>query len=375
MRRAAAAAIARYGGSGGHHCRHWAAPTPPTPRRWLASPVPPPPSPFSLAAEMGQPAGAPSSAAVATAAAVAAAGGCASPTPLKTPPTSSPAPPPRARLTDLSGLGPTVFYKAVTVVAVSPSPTSPPTASARTPPRVPSYGVALDGTLVLTPHGRPLATPSLPLTTALAAEYGSQTGRMRPASMPLCRLVTAGLDAAAVFRPRMISSLLDTFADDAAAYRAGHPSELRAAQEAAWAPFLAWAPSVLGGTPLTVGQPGVMLGITQAPAAVEAAAALVAGLNDLELAAMETAAGAAKSLLVGLALWRRAVSLDAAIAAARAEEAWQSGVWGRVVGGHDVDEAEVEVRLAAADMLFRCMAGVRTVAAAEAAGGEGGVTL
>lgn len=252
------------------------------------------------------------------------------------------------------------------MVAVPPPP--PAAAAAAEPSPPPSYGVALDGTLVLTPHGRPLATPSLPLATALAAEYGSQAGRVRPSSMPLCRLVTAGLDAAPVFRPRMVSSLLDTFADDAAAYRAGHPSELRATQEAAWAPFLAWAPTALGGNPLTVGEPGVMLGVTQPPAAVAAAAAVVGGLDDLELAAMETAAGAAKSLLVGLALWRRAVPLDAAIAAARAEEAWQAGVWGRVEGGHDVDEAEVEVRLAAADVVFRCVAAVRAAAAVEGGG-------
>jgi len=182
--------------------------------------------------------------------------------------------------------------------------------------------------------------------------------------MPLARLVTASVDAVPVFRARIEAGLVDTFADDAAAYRAGHPSELVAAQAAAWAPLTAWAASAHG-LRVAVGGPGVVIGVSQAPAAVDAVRALVAGLDDLELAAAEAAAGAAKSVVVALALRGGDVPLDVCVAAARAEEAWQAGVWGRVEGGHDVDEAEVEVRLGAAEVVFRCAAGVR----AEAAGG------
>ena len=71
------------------------------------------------------------------------------------------------------------------------------------------------------------------------------------------------------------------------------------------------------------------------------------GMDAFELTATFNAAASAKSLLIGMALIRGAISLESAIRAARAEEDASIEEWGLVEGGHDVDQADITVRLAA----------------------------
>jgi ATP synthase F1 complex assembly factor 2 len=70
-------------------------------------------------------------------------------------------------------------------------------------------------------------------------------------------------------------------------------------------------------------------------------------MDAFELTATFNAAASAKSLLIGLALIRGAVDVEEATKAARAEEDASIEEWGLVEGGHDVDQADIAVRLAA----------------------------
>jgi len=71
------------------------------------------------------------------------------------------------------------------------------------------------------------------------------------------------------------------------------------------------------------------------------------GMDAFELTATFNAAASAKSLLIGMALIRGAIDVEGAIRAARAEEDASIEEWGLVEGGHDVDQADITVRLAA----------------------------
>ena len=70
-------------------------------------------------------------------------------------------------------------------------------------------------------------------------------------------------------------------------------------------------------------------------------------MDAFELTAAFNAAASAKTLLVGLALTSEAVDVETATRAARAEEDFQIAEWALVEGGHDVDQADIAVRLSA----------------------------
>ena len=70
-------------------------------------------------------------------------------------------------------------------------------------------------------------------------------------------------------------------------------------------------------------------------------------MDPFELTATFNAAASAKSLLTGMALIRGAIDVEQAEMSARVEEDFQIDEWGLVEGGHDIDKADIAVRLAA----------------------------
>src|SRR3954452_3850704 len=57
------------------------------------------------------------------------------------------------------------------------------------------FAVTLDGKLVLTPSGKPLAVPDRAIAEAMAAEWAAQREFIDPVSMPLTRLANSVIDA------------------------------------------------------------------------------------------------------------------------------------------------------------------------------------
>ncbi|HEY2836204.1 MAG TPA: ATP12 family chaperone protein, partial [Rhizomicrobium sp.] len=66
----------------------------------------------------------------------------------------------------------------------------------------------LDGKPVQTPARRPLLLPTGALTEAIAEEWRGQGDEMRPAAMPLTRLVNTVLDGVRATRPQIAAALL-----------------------------------------------------------------------------------------------------------------------------------------------------------------------
>lgn len=79
------------------------------------------------------------------------------------------------------------------------------------------------------------------------------------------------------------------------------------------------------------------------------------GLDDWHLAAAEQLGGACKSVLLGLAGAAQHLGVEAAVAAARLEEDKQIEEWGFVEGGHDIDIADLRVRVAAPSVFLRLL--------------------
>lgn len=253
-------------------------------------------------------------------------------------PSSSAAP----RATDSSGLGPRRFYERVTVE--------------RTPSAEKGNGninrgflVHLDGKPALTSARHPLQAQSRTLAIAIAGEWDAQQDRLRPSSMPLTRLLAASLDVVKDDKQRFQDNILRFVHTDSFALRADYPRELVNRQNELFEPVEDHLKQL--GIHYRIVRGG--LEATQEQKTVDAIRDIVNQLDNLQLAAMDSAASCGKSAAVAVAMWH---GLDAGQAtnAARSEEVWQAEVWGSVEGGHDLDHADVCVRMNAAELVFRC---------------------
>ena len=117
-------------------------------------------------------------------------------------------------------------------------------------------------------------------------------------------------------------------------------------------PILAWANEELG-VQLKATHSLFVGSLGEGEAAV--VRAYLSGLDRWHLAAAEQLGAACKSVLIGLATVKGRLGVDGALAAARVEEDHQVAEWGLVEGGHDIDIADLRVRVAAPALFVRLL--------------------
>lgn len=187
------------------------------------------------------------------------------------------------------------------------------------------FEVRLDGRALRTPAGSRLALPGEPLAAAIAAEWQAQGEKISPETMPLMSLACTAIDRVAARRGEIVAEILRFAETDLLCHRADAPAELVRRQAEAWQPLLDWAAQDLK-APLetTAG----ILAVEQPPESLAALRRAVEVLDDLTLAALSVAVGAAGSLVIGLALLRGRLDPEAAFAAAELDASYQIELWG-----------------------------------------------
>lgn len=213
------------------------------------------------------------------------------------------------------------------------------------------YVVALDGRDVRTPAKRLLVLPTRALALGVALEWEAQGTHLRPDTMPLMKLATTTIDQVPTIRPTMVESMIRCLESDAACFRSSEEPMLAAKEEGAYAQLLEWAGNDLG-LRLSVSD---NLALQHPSEAVPRAQELLGLADDWELAALDQAANTAKSLVIALALVRGRIRAADACAAARVAEQHQIDEWGEVEAGHDLDAADVAVRIGASSTFMRML--------------------
>ena len=194
------------------------------------------------------------------------------------------------------------------------------------------YEVALDSKPIKTPAKQALVVPNAALAGALAAEWDAQQTEIRPAEMPLTRLAATAIDRVAPQRDAIVKEIAAYAGTDLVCYRAVHPPELAARQQAAWQPLIDWAVQRYD-APLEI-TAGV-IPISQGPASLNAFAAAVAEHDDLALSALHLATGVCGSLVIALALIEGRLDAAEAFAVSQLDESFQIEAW-----GEDVEQAQ-----------------------------------
>lgn len=216
-----------------------------------------------------------------------------------------------------------------------------------------AHEVLLDSKKLKTPAGKPVAVPTKLLALAIAAEWEWQEGRtLKPFTMPLMKLATISIDQMGQEREKVIKTLIKYFHTDAILFRAPEGTRLADAQVEIWDPIRRWLERQVGAEIVTT--PG-FLPEEQSATAVQGVESLLRAASNWELSAIESLAGSARSLAIGLAVARRHLTIQEAVKAVRLEEDHQVEEWGFVEGGHDIDIADLRVRIAAPSVFLRLL--------------------
>lgn len=187
------------------------------------------------------------------------------------------------------------------------------------------FAIRLDARPLRTPAKSPVTIPTRAMAEAAAAEWRAVDKAIDPRVMPVTRAINAAIDKVT---PQFdeVAALISAYgASDLLCYRAEGPSELVAAQAAAWDPMLAWAETALG-TPLVVTR-GIVP-INQPAESLARLAARVTACTPFQLTALHDLVSLSGSLVLGLAATTLEHDLEALWQLSRFDENWQTRLWG-----------------------------------------------
>jgi len=213
------------------------------------------------------------------------------------------------------------------------------------------WQVLLDGRSVKTPAKKLLQVPTRALAELLAAEWDAQGERINAPAMPANRLCFVAIDLMGEAHGGTVAEVTRYAANDQLCFRAPDPSDLVAAQAAAWDPMLDWARRELG---IDLRSGTGVLPIDQDAAALQAVLARAAALDIWRLTALAHATAVCSSAVLGLALLTGERGGEAVFALSIIDEAYQAAHWGQ-----DEEATQrldlLKIELIAAERLLRAL--------------------
>ncbi|CAG9459967.1 unnamed protein product [Pedinophyceae sp. YPF-701] len=215
------------------------------------------------------------------------------------------------------------------------------------------WAVTLDGRRLRTPAQAALALPSQDMAAAVAAEWQFQSAQhIRPYTMPIFSLISTAVDVYAQpgHRERVVDALCQFLPADVACCRHEPDTPLAARQAERFDPLIAEANDAVPGLGLVAS--ASLWGAEHSAFTTESAGEFLRSLGDLELAVFEELCRATRSFVISFALFTGRVGAAEAVELSRLEESAQIREWGLVEGGHDIDIADLEARLAACEAML-----------------------
>ena len=216
------------------------------------------------------------------------------------------------------------------------------------------HGITLDGRLLKTPAKQTLALPNESLAWMIALEWDAQAKDIRPHSMPMMKLATIAIDQIPSIKSQILDGLRRNLESDTVCFRSellADQAQLAALEKTHWDPLLGTLESEMGirlntTTGFTLQQP---------EGSVDNAMGLIEFKNPFALAAMDSLAMASKSCVIPLVMSHGSLDAKGACKAIRLVEDWQTAEWGYVEGGHDLDEIQLYVQVAAASLVLQLL--------------------
>lgn len=207
------------------------------------------------------------------------------------------------------------------------------------------FEVCLDQRKLKTPKGNPFKVESEPLALAVAAEWDGQKQTIQRNNMHLTALCSTVIDNPNnVTKFDLVQSIVSFLDTDTVLFQA-EEEELHKLQQKEWGPIIDWFCKRFD----VEVKPTLGLGL--ANISREAISVIERHLLSYNFASVHgtlVAVEALKSVILTTACIERQISVEKAVLLARLEEEYQSGFWGRVEWAHDLNQLDLQSRVAAA---------------------------
>jgi chaperone required for assembly of F1-ATPase len=187
------------------------------------------------------------------------------------------------------------------------------------------FAIILDGRPVRTPMKSKLQLPSQMLASAVAEEWDAQTETIDLASMALTGFANTALDRVRPRRKEVVDEIVGYAETDLLCYRAADPLDLVERQEQEWQPHLDWLARTHGAQ--LVPTAGIVH-VKQDADALVAIRRVVGVRDDFALTGLHVLTTGTGSFVLGLAVAEGALEASAAVAAGLLDEIYQAELWG-----------------------------------------------
>ncbi|XP_006821816.1 ATP synthase mitochondrial F1 complex assembly factor 2-like [Saccoglossus kowalevskii] len=210
------------------------------------------------------------------------------------------------------------------------------------------FEINLDNRKLKTPMGNIFTVPNEPLAIAVATEWDSQAKLIQRHTMYLSNLCNAVLDnPAQKNKETIIKTILHYLKTDTVCFREEEPPEFYALQQKEWDPVLEW---VNRRYEVNIESTTSLMGPEITQKTQDKFKQHLLSYNSWAIVGYESAVQCLKSLILTAALIDRCISVDQAVDLSRLEFTYQTQRWGRVEWSHDLDEADLKARVAAATL-------------------------
>lgn len=213
------------------------------------------------------------------------------------------------------------------------------------------YEITLDQRKLKTPKGTVFRVKSEPLALAVALEWDSQKERILQTDMHLSSLCNTALDNPNhIVKFDAVQQILSFLETDTILYQSADDDNPNAQalydmQVREWNPIINWFNERFGvdlQPTRDIGSPHVS---DESKAAIQRH---LLSYNDWAIHGFSFAVDTLKSIILTLACVERLITVEQAVLLSRLEEEYQSGYWGRVEWAHDLNQQQMQGRVAAA---------------------------
>lgn len=186
------------------------------------------------------------------------------------------------------------------------------------------FQILLDGRKAKTPARHGLRVENRTFADCIANEWSEQEESVDLKAMLFTRLAMSAIDLCDSDRQKIIDLVIGYLGSDLLCYFSEGPAPLRARQEEAWQPYLAWASEM--GFPLITSE-GIAP-VTQHQASLDAARRMVLAANNLAVVVLGRLTELSGSAVLALHLLREGSEAEAVFSASRVDEDFQAEKWG-----------------------------------------------
>jgi chaperone required for assembly of F1-ATPase len=212
--------------------------------------------------------------------------------------------------------------------------------------------VLLDDRIMKTPRNNKLFLPNKNIAMSVAFEWDTQE-KIKPILMPMMSIASTAIDIIPEKRAVVVDSLLSFLKTDTMCI-ISDILEIQEKQKKIFSLLNDWFSKYFKVPPLNISTP--FFKISPHPQqTLDNMQWLLFHEDDFTLSALDVLANNLKSLLLSLAVWKKRITVEEAIEFSQIEEYYQQKQNGVIKGWHDVELAQIKVKVGAASFFLHLL--------------------